>query len=339
MRPSDTTLLTRADVASLLSLDDCITAVENAFRQHGLSRAPKPEVLGMPSVDGGFHIKAAMLELSAPYFAAKLNGNFFRNRERLAMPNIQGLIILADATNGYPLAVMDSIEITILRTGAATAVAAKYLARPESTVATICGCGTQGRVQLRALSRIFSLQRVYVFDVIEGHAKKFARELEPELGFEILPIKDLSVATRKSDLCVTCTPARKFFLCKEDVSPGTFVAGVGADNEEKQELDPRLLASSVLVADVREQCAEIGDLHHAIDAGLMRPADVYAELGEIVAGRKPGRTSPEAITVFDSTGTALQDVAAAAVVFERAVKQGAGFRFCFQTPPGASACA
>ena len=328
-----TVLLTRADVASLITLDECIAAVEDAFLQYGLSRTPPPKVLGMPSVDGGFHIKAALLWSSTPYFAAKLNGNFFHNTERFTMPNIQGLIILADASNGYPLAVMDSIAITILRTGAATAVAAKYLARPESKVATICGCGTQGRIQLRALARILCLQRVYAFDVIDDHAHQFAQQLSPELGIEIEPVSDLAAATRKSDICVTCTPARKFFLRKDDIVPGTFVAAVGADNEEKQELDPRLLASSNVVADIREQCAEIGDLHHAIHEGLMRLADVYAELGEIIAGHKPGRTSPEAITVFDSTGTALQDVAAAASVYERAVKRGIGGRFCFQTRP------
>src|SRR4029077_12798818 len=125
-----TLLLARADVSALLTLDECIAAVEEAFRQHGQGRTSPPKVLGMPGTDGGFHIKAALLGLPAPYFAAKLNGNFFHNHQRFAMPNIQGLVILCDATNGYPLAVMDSIEITILRTGAATAVAAKHLARP-----------------------------------------------------------------------------------------------------------------------------------------------------------------------------------------------------------------
>ena len=333
MTTTETVLLTRADVARLLSLDQCIVAIENAFREHGLSHTVPPKVLGMPSVDGGFHIKAAMLEVSAPYFAAKLNGNFSRNRERFAMPTIQGLIMLADARNGYPLAVMDSIEITILRTGAATAVAAKYLARPESRVAAICGCGTQGRIQLRSLAKVFSFEHVYAFDVNEDRAQQFACELSPALGIDVEPVRDLAAATRKSDICVTCTPATRFFLRREDIAPGTFIAAVGADNEEKQELDPSLLASSSVVADIREQCAEIGELHHAIRQGLMRSTNVHAELGEIVAGRKPGRTSPEAVMVFDSTGTALQDVAAAAVVYQRAVEQDAGGRFRFQTQP------
>jgi ornithine cyclodeaminase/alanine dehydrogenase len=245
------------------------------------------------------------------------------------MPNIQGLVVLCDATNGYPLAVMDSIEITILRTGAATAVAAKHLARPDAKVATICGCGNQGRVQLRALCRVLPLQHIYVFDLNQEQAGTFAGELSRELGIEVEAVQDLVPAVRRSDVCVTCTPAKKFFLHKGHVAPGTFIAGVGADNEDKQELDPQLLASSKLVTDILDQCAEIGDLHHAIATGLMQTSNVHAELGEVVAGLKPGRTSQEEITIFDSTGTALQDVAAAAVVYERATKCGRGIQFRF----------
>src|SRR5215467_13801325 len=145
--PTETLLLSRADVASLLTLEACIGCVEEAFRQYGLGQTSAPKVLGMHSGDGGFHIKAALLSQSGSWFAAKLNGNFPGNRQRFGLPNIQGLITLCDAANGFPLAVMDSIEITILRTGAATAVAARHLARPDSKVVTICGCGNQGRVQ------------------------------------------------------------------------------------------------------------------------------------------------------------------------------------------------
>lgn len=327
----NTILLKRADVAALLTLEECIAAVEEAFREYGMGCTSAPRVLGMPAVDGGFHIKAALLGLSAgSYFAAKLNGNFFHNSERFAMPNIQGVLVLCDARNGYPLAVMDSIEITILRTGAATAVAAKYLARRDSKVAAICGCGNQGRIQLRGLMKVLPLQHVFAFDVDGSQMQRFAAGLSRELQIEIEPVRDLASAVRKSDVCVTCTPAGKFLIHKDHVLPGTFVAAVGADNEEKQEIDPRLLASSKAVADILGQCAEIGDLHHAIAGGLMTLNDVYAELGEIVAGRKPGRISEEEIIVFDSTGTALQDVAAAAVVYERALKQELGTRFSFQ---------
>jgi len=322
-------LLARPDISALLTLDECIAAVENAFRHHGEGTSPAPKVLGMPARDGGFHIKAALLGSSPSYFAAKLNGNFFYNAQRFAMPNIQGLIVLCDATNGYPLAVMDSIEITILRTGAATAVAAKHLARPDSKVVTICGCGNQGRVQLRALHKVLALEHVYALDVDETQARRFAAEISRELELDIEVVGHPASAVLKSDVCVTCTPAKKYFIHQEHVAPGTFLAAVGADNERKQELDPQLFVSNKVVADVLDQCAEIGDLHHAVAQGLVQPSSVYAELGELVAGKKPGRTSREEITIFDSTGTALQDAAAAAVVYERAVKQERGSRFCF----------
>jgi len=225
--------------------------------------------------------------------------------------------------------VMDSIEITILRTGAATAVAARHLARPNSRTVTICGCGNQGRAQLRALRTVLPLQQVYAFDLSRDQADEFARELSQEMGIAVEVVQDLAAAVGKSDVCVTCTPAKKHFLEKDYVAAGTFVAAVGADNEEKQEVDPELMASSKVVADILEQCAEIGDLHHAFSAGLMQRGDVHAELGELVAGKKPGRTSADEVTVFDSTGTALQDVAAAAMVYERASEAGRGTWFQF----------
>ncbi len=319
-----TILLARRDVAALLDLDDCIASVEEALRLHAEGRTLRPGVLGVPATDGGFHIKAAGIRHERTWFAAKCNGNFFNNASRYGMPNIQGLVLLCDGDNGYPLAVMDSIEITILRTGAATAVAAKYLARNDARVATICGCGNQGRVQLRALARVRTLERVFAFDSDPARARRFAEEMGQDGPMAVEAVQDLSAAVRASDLCVTCTPSKRFFLRHEDVRPGTFVAGVGADNEEKQELDPMLFAGAKVVVDSLEQCATIGDLHHAIETGTVTRTDVHAELTDLVAGRKAGRTSPDEITLFDSTGIALEDVAAAVVVSRRAVERGAG---------------
>lgn len=318
-----TLLLTRADVAALLDLDACIAAVEEAFRAHAEGRSLPPGVLGVHAQDGGFHIKAAGLRGERSWFAAKVNGNFFRNRERFGMPNIQGIVVLCDAENGYPLAVLDSIEITIQRTGAATAVAARHLARPDSRTIAIFGCGNQGRVQLECLRRVLPLERVYAWDLDESAARRFVSELNLEASVAASPAE----AAAEADVCVTCTPSRKAYL--KQVRPGTFVAAVGADNPEKQEIDPELLAGSKIVADVLEQCAEIGDLHHALKAGVVSLADVHAELAEVVAGLKPGRTSAEEIVVFDSTGTALQDVAAAAVVYEKALQTGRGISLDF----------
>ena len=329
MRPQKTLLLRRTEIAALLSLDECIAAIEQAFRLHAEGRTLPPEILSIPARGGEFHIKAAGLERERLYIAAKINGNFFQNSTRFGMPNIQGIILLCDGENGYPLALMDSMEITILRTGAATAVAARRLARPDSSAATICGCGNQGRVQLRALTRVLPLKRAYAFDTDESRARRFASELSEELGIEVHAVRELAAAVRRSDIVVTCTPARQFFLRREHVAPGMFVAAVGADSAEKQELDPALVASSKIVVDSLEQCARIGELHHALEKGVVTRTAVHGELGEVVVGQKPGRISPEEIILFDSTGIALEDVAAAAIVYEKAAHGGKGVAFDF----------
>jgi alanine dehydrogenase len=309
-------------VRELLSIQECIAVVEQAFRLHGEGKAPQPGVLGVHAQRGTFHIKAGVLDLGRPYFAAKTNANFPGNVERYGLPTIQGVIALFDAERGTPLAILDSREITSLRTGAATAVAARYLARADAAVATVCGCGVQGRTQLAAVAAVRTLTRVYAVDRDRENAARFAREMSNELGVEVIPSTDLNAAARESDICVTCTPSRKAILRAADVRAGTFVAGVGADNPDKQELDPVLLARSAVVVDILDQAVTSGDLHHAIAAGVMTRDQVRAELGEVVAGRKRGRLHDDEIIVFDSTGTALQDVAAAAAVYEKAIKEG-----------------
>lgn len=317
-------LLTRSDVADLLDLDTCIAAVEEAFRLHGTGDAVTG-VLGIHVPGGGFHTKAGTLRLRRPYFAVKTNANFPNNPAKHGLPTIQGVIVLADAEVGTPLAILDSMEITTLRTGAATAVAAKYLARPDARTAAIIGCGNQGWVQLRALRRVRPLTAVRVYDRDRSRAEELARVLAPELGLKIDIANDPAAAARNSDIVVTCTSAQQPILGLADVAPGTFVAAVGADSPEKQEIAPALLAASRVVVDVLDQAATLGDLHHAIAAGVMTRGDV-TELGQIVAGRAapaPSREGNDA-TVFDSTGMALQDVAAAAAVYERALAAGRG---------------
>lgn len=223
-----------------------------------------------------------------------------------------------------PLAVMDSIEITIQRTGAATAIAAKYLARSDSKTVTICGCGNQGRVSLRALTKVLLIEKVWAYDRDQAQARRFASELAEELRIDIEAVGDLETSVRQSDICITCTPSKQPFLKKDFVAPGTFIAAVGADSSEKQELDPTLMNDNKIVVDILEQCADLGELHHALDAGLTTTENVYAELGQVIAGVTPGRTSSDEIIIFDSTGMALQDVVTAAAVYEKALKEGSG---------------
>ena len=320
-----TLLLTASEVAALLDLPTCIAAVENVLRRHAAGETVPPRVLGLPVAAGGLHVKAAGLLGSEPRLAVKLNANFPANPERFGLPTIQGVLALFDGACGRPLALLDSMTITALRTAATSALAARHLARPDAATLTVCGCGRQGAMHVRALCSVLPIVRVLFWDLDPRRAERLAAELAPELpGIEARPAPDLAAALACTDVCATCTPARDYFLRLEDVRPGTFVAAVGADDHGKQELDPLLVARSTLVVDALAQCAELGELQHAIAAGLMTAEQVHADLAEVVAGARPGRSTAEEITIFDSTGTALQDLAAAIAVEERARAAGAG---------------
>jgi len=329
MQTESTLLLTRSDVERLLTLSECIDGIEKAFRLRGEGKIPATGILGMRTRDGGLHIKTAMMTTDRNYLVAKSNTNFPDNRQRFGLPTIQGVILLCDAENGRALAVLDSIDITIKRTAAATAVAAKYLARKNSSVATVCGCGEQGRAQLRALSVVLPVTKAFAFDLNNQASTSFLMELSRELNIDIQQAHDLSSAIAKSDVILTCTTATEFFVRKRDVTPGTFIAAVGADDAHKQEIDPELIASAKVAGDNLDQICSIGDTHHAIASGLIDKEDVYAELGEIVAARKVGRTDDNEIVIFDSTGVAIEDAAAAAIVYEKASAAAIGNRFEF----------
>jgi alanine dehydrogenase len=308
---------------------DCIAAVEAAFAAVTNGTTIPAGVLGSQVADGGFHVKTAGLLSDTPYFAAKINANFPQNPSRSGRPTIQGILVLCDATNGDPLAVMDSAEVTRLRTAAATAVAAKYLSRIDASTVTICGCGLQAAAQLVALCAVRPIVRAFAHDLDPERASAFASEMTSALRIDVGPVSTIAEGSTCSDIVVTCTPSTRPILGLDDVGEGAFIAAVGADSEHKQEIDVHLMARAAVVADVLSQCAAIGDLHHAIEAGVMSASDVRAELADIVSGASRWSRSEREIVVFDSTGTALEDVAAAAMVYERAVAERIGTRFDF----------
>jgi alanine dehydrogenase len=327
MQPSGTRLLTRSDVASVLTLRDCIAAVDEGFRLEGRGEIQPPSILGVHTPNGGLHVKAGYLGLDRSCIVAKVNANFPHNPRRNGLPTVQGVVIVVDGDNGYPLAIMDSIEITIQRTGAATAVAARHLARRESRRAAIIGCGVQGRVQLRSLLEVLPLAEVAAHDIDPEARDRFITWARDELKLDATAADSVSDATRDADVIATCTPAARFVLNSADVRPGTFVAAVGADSEHKWEIDPRLFPRAKVVVDNLDQCASIGDLHHAIARGAVTRDAVHADLGSIAAGKQPGRESEDEITLFDSTGIALQDAVTGALVLRRAAAEQLGQLF------------
>ena len=322
--PTPVLILRRNEVAALMNPAAYLAAAEAAFRSYANGDAFVPMPMHIPVQSGGFHVKGAHVILERAFVAVKLNGNFPGNSQRHGLPTIQGVVLLCDATDGSVLAMIDSIEITLRRTAAASALAARYLAREDASSIAVCGCGDQGRAQLTALAEVVSPSRVRMWDIDMKRARDCAREMHEALGIEVTAVPTVHDATWQSDIVVTATSAQTPFLTTECVSPGTFVAAIGADSPHKSELAAELLVGSKIVVDALAQCIVMGDLHHAIDAGLVTSADVHAELGDLVIGRKPGRTYVHEITVFDSTGVAIQDVASAAWIYQRALDRNVG---------------
>jgi alanine dehydrogenase len=317
-----TLLLTRADIAALMSPAAYLDAVEIGFRASATGKAQAPTPLSLPVPGGGFHGKAASITLDREYVALKFNANFPGNPHGHGLPTIQGAILLCDAQNGALLAIMDSIEVTLGRTAAATALAARHLARDDSHTLLLCGCGDQAPAQLAALRDVLSLERAIVWDGDADRARAFAYATTRD-DFVIVATDDLTDAARHSDVIVTCTSARAPFLEESMVEPGTFIAAVGADSPDKNEIAPSLMARATVVADVVEQCAVMGDLHHALATGAMKLNEVHGDLGALITGQiaVPDRAG---IMLFDSTGTGLQDVASAVAIYRRACAEGRG---------------
>jgi ornithine cyclodeaminase/alanine dehydrogenase-like protein (mu-crystallin family) len=310
-------VLDGAEVTRLLDMPSCIRAVEDAFRARGEGRPAPSATLGFPLTGGTLHVKVASLDLVRRYVVAKVNANIPTNPIERELPTIQGVLVLLDGTTGAPLAIMDSAAITTIRTAATTAVAASRLARADASTLTIIGCGVQARAHLSAICAVREVKGVFAVDVRADAAKDLRAFSMNAHGIPCMIPTSQREATRLSDIIVTCTPSDRAILFAEDLRPGAFVAAVGADNEHKQEIDPALLRSAVTIADDIEQCARTGDLHHALAAGVMQKTDVRGSLDQIVAGTCVGRARDDETIVFDSTGLAIEDVAVAALAYER----------------------
>ena len=314
-------LLSRRAIFGLATTRDYLTAMQTAFADLAHGRFEVPHVGHVPGVGGMFHIKSAQRGGSPALAAIKVNGNFPENVVQRKLPTIQGFVALLDAECGCVLALMDSIEITARRTAAATALAAKYLAKPGSRALAMIGCGVQAWYHVEALLDVASIESVAFCDPREDAADAFAERVR-ERGLQLRQAGDAPTAVRGADIVVTVTTSTRPLLRLADVGPGTFVAGVGADNPAKHELAPDLLKASHVIVDSLAQASTMGDLHHAIEADAMQAADVRGELAQLAAGQVAGRTHGDELWVFDSTGLSIQDLAAAEMIYERARTAG-----------------
>lgn len=238
------------------------------------------------------------------------------NRSR-GLPTVMALLIYNDPETGYPLAIMDATELTAYRTGAASAVASKYLARRDARTLGLVGAGQQAYAQFRAHAEIFRFSSVRVFDISEAAVENLVAAF-PQYPLQASSIEE-AVA---SDIVCTLTTATGPIIKREWVKPGTHINAVGADAGGKQELEPSILRDSIVVVDDPRQAAGGGEINVPVRDGLFRIEDIHATLGDIIAGLKPGRPDDRAITVFDSTGVAVEDIATAEIIYRGAVEKG-----------------
>jgi alanine dehydrogenase len=323
----DTLILTHSDVRALADMPLAMTSVEQAFAAYttGHARMPSKVYLELPEFDGDFRAMPSIIDVRTESPAAALssyagvkwvNAHPF-NQARYGLPTVMGTYVLSDPKSGFPLAVMDATFLTAIRTGAAAGVATKYLAQlPLSRVGFI-GCGVQARM-FRDAHRVLGDFEIEAADLKPEAAERFVAES----GGQVVSIE------RAASCPVVCiaTPSVTPVMMRAMVRPGTHINAMGADGPGKQELDPQILADARIVVDEPDQSLHGGELNVPVSQGLLGPEAIAATLGDVITGKAQGRLSPTDITVFDSTGLAIQDVAVARAVYELAVARGVGLR-------------
>lgn len=322
-----TLILSEEDAKKVLSLEEVTDAVESAFRMKGLGHAqmPSKQYLFLNKYNGDLRTMPSYLEEN-DVVAVKVVNSHPENRKRHGLPAVMATIILIDPRTGAPKAIMGGTWITALRTGAAGAIAAKYLANPNPKTIGFVGAGTQARTQLMGLQLVFrTIEEVRVWDLNEKAALYYAEEMKMKCNQAfIYSVKGIKEAVQGADIIVTATPSRKPLVSADWVDEGTHINCIGADAPGKQELDPAILIKSKIVVDDWDQGCHCGEINVPLAKGIIKKKDVWGDICEIVAGLKPGRTSPDEITVFTSTGLAIQDAATANVAYQKALKEKIG---------------
>ncbi len=324
------TILNEGELRALVQLDiDAVACIERAFTALATQAVVLPPILRLDieAHNGEVDVKTAYVP-DIDSFAIKISPGFFDN-PKLGLPSVNGLMVLFSAKTGLVEAVLlDNGYLTDIRTAAAGAVAAEHLSRKNAATAGIIGAGVQAGLQLQALTLVRPIERAKVWARDAAKAAAFAERMSARLGIDVEPVKSTEAAVRSCDIVVTTTPTTEPLIHAEWLSPGQHVTAMGADAEHKNELAPAIIAAADrYVCDRREQCARLGELHHALDAGVVDADTTFPELGEIIAGKSAGRPSAEAITIADLTGTGVQDTAIATFAFGRAVAADAGTTF------------
>ena len=324
------TILTEPELRECVGMDeDSIAAVSEGFTRLAQGKATVPPILRVDVTEnqGEVDVKTAYVH-GLDSFAIKIASGFFNNRE-LGLPTGSGLMMLISTKTGFPQALLlDNGYLTDVRTGIAGAIAARHLAPEEVETAGVIGAGMQARYQMRGLKLARDFKKLLVFSVIPEEVDSYVEEMSAELGVDVEAAVDYEQVVKRSQVVVTTTPAKDPYVRAEWLHPGLHITCMGSDSEHKQELQADVFGNvDRIVCDRKSQCFRLGELHHALETGVISEDIDITELGEITAGIKPGRESDDEVTVCDLTGVGVQDTAIARLAYSRAMDKDLGTPF------------
>ena len=326
---ADITILTEAELRSQVQLDlAAIECVEQAFHALATKAVVMPPIMRLDIVEhnGEIDVKTAYIP-GVDSLAIKISPGFFDNPD-LGLPSINGLMVLFSTRTGLVEALLlDNGYLTDIRTAAAGAVAAKYLARADSRSAAILGAGRQAQLQLEALTLVRDIESATLWARDFGKAEAAAATLGKRLGISVSACDNIAAATADADIIVSTTPSIQPLLLAEHIKPGQHITAMGADSEHKNEIDPRIVANSKYFCDRLSQVQALGELHHAIEKNLVGAGDTFPEIGQVIALQAPGRADVDEITLCDLTGTGIQDTAIATLAYRLCQQHKAGTVF------------
>jgi alanine dehydrogenase len=324
-RNRKTLILGRAEMTGLVTPAEYVACVEQAYRMHGEGRFymdPKGHIV-LDRYPGEWEAMPSYIE-EPEAAACKWVSIREGNRERFDLPTVFSILIYTHPETGFPLAICDGSYHTVMRTGASAAVSTKWLARPDAKVLALVGAGHMAEGAIETCSEVRAWDEVRVWSRSPATLDGFVRRYEGRFPFRLRPSTELEAVVAGADVVVTLTPARAPIVKDEWIAPGTHVAAVGADKHGDQELDSRILQRARIFVDDLRQCRTDGEINVPLAEGLISESDIAGEIGGVIAGRVPGRTSDSEVTVFDSTGIALQDSATVPLEYERALAAGVG---------------
>ncbi len=317
-------ILTGPEVRQVLDLDLALAAVEEAFRAYGEGRVNMPPKAYLTLARGDFRAMYGEIFLPEGHLCGLKWVNVHPQNPAQGLLTVMAKILLNDPDTGLELADLAGTDITNYRTGAAGGVAARYLSRPDSTRLGLIGAGEQARTQVAAIIQVRPIKEIVIFNRHLKHSWAFADKVRASYGIEARAVASAVEAVRGQDIVVTTTPSTSPVVFRDWVSAGTHINAIGADAPGKQELDPAILTDAKIVVDDWAQASHSGEINVPLAQGQLTPEHIYGSLGEIVADKKPGRQTPQEITVFDSTGLIIQDLALGFAVYLRAKERGLG---------------